>query len=67
MTDNFNSGYTRALLDLQNFFEQHGYSWSRQSLKTLVQLFIDNRKELRERGEIHGFSWSKKDGFCIKK
>lgn len=65
--DNFNSGYTKALLDIQAFFERNGYSWSRKSLQTLIEIFILKREELRTKGEITGLAWNKKDGFFLKK
>jgi len=65
--NSFNGGYTKALLDIQKFFELNGYSWSKKSLKTFIEVCIDRREELRETGEIKGLIWNKKDGFSVKK
>lgn len=65
MLDNFNAGYTKALTDLKRFFENEGYSWDRKSLKTLIDVCIDHRAELRENGSIDKLKYGKQKGFYV--
>ena len=52
------SGYTKALLDVQRFYENHSDSlkycklYNKKGIKQTLQMLIDNREELRETGDV---------------
>ena len=66
MQNTFNSGYTQALLHLQDVFRKmgdQGITINKKTVNTFMALAIDNREELRTTGFIEGLKWNKKDGF----
>jgi hypothetical protein len=54
----FIRGYTKALLDVQNFFESHSEALStyklfnKNGVTAILKFLIENRDELREYGNI---------------
>ena len=60
MMDTFNGGYTKALLDVQHFFESysealsHNKLYNRNGIEAILKCLIDNREELRETGNLSG-------------
>lgn len=58
LDDNFIKGYTKALLDIQNFYERHSDSlqlyrlYTRKATTEIIRFLIENREELREIGDI---------------
>ena len=54
----FIRGYTKALLDVQNFFESHSEALStyklfnKNGVAAILKFLIENRDELREYGNI---------------
>lgn len=58
MNDTFESGYTKALLDVKYFLNEHSYSlthchlFNKKGIMKVIQMLIDNRQELRETGHI---------------
>jgi hypothetical protein len=54
----FIRGYTKALLDIQNFFESHSEALStyklfnKNGVTAILKFLIENRDELREYGNI---------------
>ena len=58
MMDTFNHGYTKALLDVQRFFENHSDSlsysklYNRSGIEAVLKCLIENREEMRETGDI---------------
>lgn len=54
----FIRGYTKALLDVQSFFENHSEALSqyklfnKNSVSVILKFLVDNREELRETGDI---------------
>ncbi len=66
MQDTFNSGYTQALLHMQDIFgkmAEQGITLNKKAVMTYMSLAIKNREELRETGFIEGVKYNKKDGF----
>lgn len=66
MQDTFNSGYTQALLHMQDIFRKmvsNGIPINKKSVTTFMKLAIDNRQELRETGFIEGLKYNKTYGF----
>ena len=61
MMDTFNGGYTKALSDVQHFFEAYSESLKFQKLHSekgvtaIIKFLIENREELRETGIIENF------------
>lgn len=61
MLDTFNGGYTKALLDVQHFFEAYSESlkfqklYSEKGVNAIIKFLIENREELRETGMIENF------------
>lgn len=51
-------GYTKALLDVQHFFENHSDSLkycklhNKKGIDIVLQMLLDNREELRETGDV---------------
>lgn len=60
MMDTFNGGYTKALLDVQHFFESYSDSlsynklYNRKGVEAILKCLLDNREELRETGSLSG-------------
>lgn len=54
----FIRGYTKALLDVQNFFESHSEALStyklfnKNGVTAILKFLVENRDELREYGNI---------------
>ena len=54
----FIRGYTKAILDIQRFFEGHseGLShnklYNRKGIEAILKFIVENREELRETGDI---------------
>ena len=64
--DNYNSGYTCALLHLQRNFDKmakNGITLNRRTVQTYLKLAIENREELRTTGWVEGLKWNAKRGF----
>ena len=61
MMDTFNCGYTKALLDVQHFFESYSESlkfnklYSEKGVSAIIKFLIENREELRETGIVENF------------
>lgn len=61
MLDTFNGGYTKALLDVQHFFEMYSENlkfqklYSEKGVTAIIKFLIENREELRETGMIENF------------
>lgn len=66
MQNTFNSGYTQALLHMQNIFYKmidQGITLNKKAVLTYMDLAIKNRSELRDTGFIENVKYNKKDGF----
>lgn len=56
MIDNFRSGYTKALLDIKDYFEYHSESlkhnkaYNSKVIPTLINSLIENRDEMMRIG-----------------
>lgn len=57
MLDTFNGGYTKALLDVQNFFSNHSDSlkfcklYNQKGVMKVLSALIEHREELRTTGD----------------
>lgn len=58
LSGDYNRGYTKALIDVQNFFESHSEAmkynklYSHKGISAILSALIQNREELGETGEI---------------
>ena len=59
MQDNFNGGYTKALLDVQAYIKNHSdvlkfcKLYNRKGIEKLIDALVDNRAELRNTGTVN--------------
>lgn len=57
MIDSFNSGYTKALIDVENYFSNHSSQlkscklYNEKGIQKLLHELINRRSELRETGD----------------
>lgn len=57
MIDSFNSGYTKALIDVENYFSNHSPQlkscklYNEKGIQKLLHELINHREELRETGD----------------
>lgn len=57
MIDNFNGGYTKALLDVENYFSNHSSQlksyklYNEKGIQKLIHELIKHKEELRETGD----------------
>lgn len=57
--DTFNGGYTKALIDVKNYFEGHtdilswNHMWNRKGVLQVLNALIEHREELRETGDAN--------------
>lgn len=64
MTDTYNGGYTKALLDVQAYIQNHSEGlkmyrlYNRAGIEKLIAALIENRVELRETGDVK-LIWNK--------
>ena len=64
MTNSYEGGYTKALIDVVNWFENHSIAmrynklYNRQCVEKLLNALLENRAELRETGDVN-LVWSK--------
>ena len=58
MTDSYIGGYTKALLDVTNWFENHTQAlkdehlYNAKGIRKVLSALLDNRAELRETGDV---------------
>lgn len=60
----YENGYTKALLDVVNWFKNHSESlknhklYKRECIEKLLDALLENRAELRETGDVT-LNWNK--------
>ena len=58
LSGGYNRGYTKALIDVQNFLESHSEAmkynklYSHKGISAVLSALIQNREELREAGTV---------------
>lgn len=58
LNGDYNRGYTKALLDVKNFFEEHSEAmkynklYSHKGISAVLSALIQNHEELRETGTV---------------
>lgn len=58
MTDSYIGGYTKAILDVANWFENHTEAlkherlYNAKGIRKVLSALLDNRAELRETGDV---------------
>ena len=58
MTDTYNGGYTKALLDVQAYIKDHSESlklyrlYNRKGIEKLIDALVNNRAEMRNTGTV---------------
>lgn len=74
MTDNYYSGYTKALLDIRDYLDYHSAHMKNQrcynekAIRSLIDTFIENRHDIIESGGMHLELWyNPKEKKFIKK
>ena len=62
--NSYEGGYTKALIDVVNWFENHSIAmrhnklYNRQCVEKLLNALLENRAELRETGDVN-LVWNK--------
>lgn len=58
MTDTYNGGYTKALLDVQAYIKDHSDAlkaarlYNRKGIEKLIDALVNNRAEMRNTGTV---------------
>ena len=58
MTDSYIGGYSKALLDVKNWFEDHSEIlkfnrlYNEKGIRNILWALLENRAELRETGDV---------------
>lgn len=73
MTDTFDGGYTKALLDVQHFFESYSEAlkyhklYNIKGIKKVMDFLVANRQELKETGTIEDIIVTKDKKLLVRK